>query len=93
MECPKCHEKLEAVACVPETQKFSMELQFEGDCLSARTLGGTITNTDKLLVAIAKEAGAKVATMIDSIEFKPHCARINFVIVAVSYAETVSEKP
>lgn len=93
MECPKCHEKLEAVACVPGDQRFTMELEFEGEHLAAATLGGVIRNTDKLLVSIAKNVGAKVTTMIESIEFKPHRARITFVIVAIGSGPTVTGEP
>lgn len=88
MECPTCHEKLEPVACVPDEQQFTMEVQYEGEFLAASTLGGMITHTEQLLVTVAKDAGANVSVFIKGIEYGDHKARVDFLIVAVNQSVT-----
>lgn len=81
MECPKCHEKLEPLSFIPTEQQFVVELKYEGDYLCAATLGGTITNMERLLVAVAKDAGGNVSVYIKDISYGDHTARIAFMII------------
>ena len=71
---------------MPERQTVSFKISFEGERLSAKTLGGTITEFEKLLVAVAKDVGVKVHVFIESLEYKAHEATVGFLITTVRNA-------
>lgn len=82
MECPHCHQQLSAVACVPDEQRLTLSIEFEGPHLAAKTLGGMLTDTAELLRLIAKDAGANVQVLIEAMSFGEGKATTTFVIVA-----------
>jgi len=81
MECPKCHAKLVATACVPDESRMTVELQFDSPYLEAATLGGVITNITDLLVAIAKDMGSKVGVFVSGISYGDQQCRVEFVVL------------
>lgn len=86
IECPNCHEAITCayVARVPEKQHVSFVIQHsETGALSAKTLGGVIVETEKLLRAVAKDVGIRVHVFIDSLEHNEKETKIGLLITAV----------
>ncbi len=83
--CPHCQKpiSLAHVAIVPVKQILTMKLTSERGQFSAATIGGVILEFDKLLKAVAKDAGGKVHTFIDSIERTEKDLSIGFLITSV----------
>lgn len=92
MECPKCHEKLVATACVPDESRITVELQFDSPYLAAATLGGVITNTTDLLVAIAKDMGSKIGVFVTGISYGDQKCRVEFVVLPWEPAALEAER-
>lgn len=92
IDCPHCREKIfvHHVASIPEKQIFTMTLESESGSFTARTVGETIANLDKLMKAVAKDIGGKVEMFIDSMEKKDKSLRVSFLVTAV--AQSLSGK-
>lgn len=86
MECPHCHETIyvHQVASLPNKQIFTVTLESETGSFSARTVGETIANLDKLMKAVAKDIGGKVEMFVDSMEKKDKSLRVSFLVTAVA---------
>ena len=85
IECPLCHGTFYGsyVATVPEKQRVSFVIQHDSGALSAKTLGGVIVESEKLLRMVAKDVGAKVHVFVDSLEHSDQKTSIGFFITAV----------
>lgn len=83
MECPKCHEKIAFAAVIAEEQRLVVALEFDGPCLAAQTLGGLLTNTSELLIEIAKNAGAPMTVMVESITYGEGQLKIGLLLLAL----------
>jgi hypothetical protein len=86
ISCPHCQGKFHvaAAATIPDEQKLVMTIEHSaGPYIAATTLGDTITNTGKLLMAVAKEIGGKTAVMVEKVELEHGKAAIHFVILGV----------
>ena len=86
VECPHCHEAihLNVAAEVPPSQKLVFRIDRAGDTLmSATTVAGFVSGTDKLLKAVAKDIGAKVHVFIERVEWSADAIAFHFVIVNV----------
>lgn len=85
VQCPKCEERfgVSAVASIPDEQTFSMVLEHSSPFIAATTLGESITNMSKLLVAVAEDIGGKVAVMVSGCELSQGKTKIDFVITSI----------
>lgn len=84
--CPHCKGEFHvaAEATIPDEQKLVMTIEHSaGPYIAATTLGDTITNTGKLLVAVAKEIGGKTAVMVEKCQLTHGKAEIHYVILGV----------
>lgn len=84
--CPHCKGEFHvaAMATIPDEQKLIMTIEHSaGPYIAATTLGDTITNTGKLLMAVAEEIGGKTAVMVEKCELVHGKASIHFVILGV----------
>jgi len=86
VKCPVCDTNIEPSYLIPDEQKFVMKIAHEapGQPWLAATVGGIMTNTAKLLKAIAKREGAVVEVFIPKVECDDPEMRIHFVIVRKS---------
>lgn len=86
MDCPHCHAKIfvHHVASIPNKQIFTMTLESETGSFTARTVGETIANLDKLMKAVAKDVGGKVEMFVESMEKKDKTLRVSFLVTAVA---------
>ena len=84
--CPMCDHELEGriAVFVPKEQIITMKLKTENEMVSAKTIGGVITNTEQLLVSIAKDIGGMVSVFVKSIKTKPGEIAIEFCVLDVS---------
>lgn len=94
MECPHCHEKIfvQNVASIPNRQIFTMTLESQTGSFTARTVGETIANLDKLMKAIAKDIGGKVELFVDSLEKTDKMLRVGFLVTAVAQSMNSKKK-
>lgn len=84
--CPHCKGEFHvaATAAIPDEQKLIMTIEHSaGPYIAATTLGDTITNTGKLLMAVAEEIGGKTAVMVEKCELVHGKVSIHFVILGV----------
>jgi hypothetical protein len=86
MKCPNCNTEIQIIGKDLEKERFSMGIKYEGQFLRAETVGGTITNTQKLLQEVAKSTGCKVLVAFEGVEQKDHELVINFLILPKSEA-------
>lgn len=84
-KCPHCGETfvVSRVAGLPERQVLHMRLESESGSFSAKTIGGVITEFDKLLKAVARDVGGKVHVFIDSVERTEKTIDFGFLITTV----------
>lgn len=82
LTCPNCQHKLDIVAAieVPASQRMTFTIEHESRGLSLKTLHGVLSNLDKLLVAVAKQSGANVAVMVDSIKHGDNKMTVDMII-------------
>jgi hypothetical protein len=85
-KCPHCGADfyLRQVAAIPAKQIFTMTLESESGSFSARTVGETIANIDRLMKAVAKDIGGKVEMFIDSMEKVDNKLRVSFLVVSAA---------
>lgn len=86
LTCPHCSKEIHYVtaAHVPEKQVMSMRLESATGHFSAKTLGATIVEFDKLLKAVARDVGGKVEVFIDSLEKDDKSLTVGFMIATVT---------
>lgn len=84
--CPHCSKEIHCVTAVhiPEKQVMSMRLESATGHFSAKTLGATIVEFDKLLKAVARDVGGKVEVFIDSLEKDDESLTVGFMIATVT---------
>jgi len=82
--CPKCKNELVLTAEAIENEMLVFAIKYEGEFLQAKTVGGLITNTDKLLKAIARESGNKVMVAFGGFESKEKELDIKFLVTNLS---------
>ncbi len=68
---------------MPEEQRMVLNLTNADGFISARTLGGCITNMEKLLQATAKQIGDRVHVSVSGMSIQPNGASVEFLIVAL----------
>ncbi|KAF1711101.1 hypothetical protein CSC70_04015 [Pseudoxanthomonas kalamensis DSM 18571] len=62
---------------------MTFRMTWEGDAIEAKTVGGVIENTRKLLVSAAKDSGCgNYAVMMDGIDWGDKEASFHFLLIA-----------
>ncbi|WP_130229318.1 hypothetical protein [Bradyrhizobium sp. Leo121] len=51
-----------------------------GELLSARTVGDSITNMEKLLAAVGKEMGVKTNVLVGGLEWNEGCVKVDMIV-------------
>lgn len=94
MKCPHCNEPLEITVKELEEYKMSLAIQYDGDYLQAKTIGGAITNMVKIIEEVdkAKYGKNKVYIAFGGIEQKDHEYRIHFLIMPKSKNTETAKK-
>lgn len=83
MKCPNCNTELSPVVTVPDQQKCTFRIEHKGHTISSKTVSEFIKRCDAVLVSVAKDLNANVATMISGIEFSEGNISITFDIVRI----------
>ena len=85
--CPECNHEydMEYVATVPKEQRMILSIETENEMFAAGTVGGTISDVDKLMSCVAKDVGYKVVTFISNIVFDRRKISIEFLILRVPH--------
>lgn len=79
--CPKCQTPIVMKAMVPDNQRLVFHMTFEGEMVSAATIGGSIMNMRKLLQVTAKDCGEKVEVFVTNLKMVDHEVSVEFAIV------------
>ena len=93
MECPHCKESLGLTKQVMKQELVGLKLTWEGSLVEAKTIGGMIENTRKLLAAAAKEVGIPSDIFMHSIEWQEQGATFNFLVVPRPTPEAKERTP
>ena len=67
MKCPSCGAGLAAKVAIPDEQRLVLSIKFTGDVLAARTVWGTLKDTETLLKACAKAEGVNMNVHVQRI--------------------------
>lgn len=81
--CPHCGEKLsvEVASKMMDSSRVRFVLHPNKDeLLSARTVGGSIEQMEKLLVACGKEAGVRTAVLVEGISFDDGSVTVSLLV-------------
>lgn len=89
--CTNCKHtfNVEPLITVPDEQRMSIEITAEGEYFSAKSFGGIVVETAKLMSAVAKEVGCKVETMIESITKEGNKLQVGFVIIRTASGKEI----
>lgn len=83
LKCPHCQKEIgiELTTRLMSNSRMSFTIHpHEGELLSARTVGDSISNMEKLLNAVGKELGAKTAVMIEGLQWTNGSVKIDFLL-------------
>lgn len=97
MKCPHCKEFVQLTAIEDDDAGLTMEITpNEGQLLDARTVGGFITDTAKLMAATCKDAMIRTKTFVQSMETDADGKlRVRFLVTKASYkkdSETTGDR-
>lgn len=81
MKCPCCETPLSLNTVAMDKELVSLHLEWEGAMVEARTIGGVVENTRKLLAASAKEVGIPSDIFMRSIEWGDKQATFHFLVI------------
>lgn len=82
-KCPKCGEPLSFQMTTKLMSDSRMSFVIhpnKGELLSARTVGDSITNMEKILVAVGKELGVKTNVMVEGLEWTDGSVKIDMIV-------------
>lgn len=82
-KCPKCGEPLsfQMTTKLMSDSRVTFQIQpHKGELLSARTVGDTITNMEKLLVSIGKDMGVKTNVMVEGLQWNDGSVKVDLII-------------
>ena len=83
MKCPKCDTSLTVTHQALAAENLTFTLAFEGDMMMARTLGGCLTDIDKLLTAEARHLGIdRPGVFLTSLVLEPHKAEVGLLVAS-----------
>lgn len=83
MKCPRCSCDITIEAMKPGKQSIGFTINYEGDFMPAKTIGGLLTQLDTLLIEIAREPAQ---VLLQSVETQPRLIKI-WLLVASEKAE------
>ena len=83
VKCPKCGEPLsyQMAAQLMSDSRMSFVIHpHKGELLSARTVGDSISNMEKLLVAVGKELGVKTNVMVEGLTWADGSVTVDIIV-------------
>lgn len=84
--CPHCTKEFSLSPTILDKETFTMRITWEGEMIEAKTVGGLIENTRKLLLSVAKDAGMKKPWIgLAGIDFGCKEATFHFTILDGSH--------
>lgn len=81
MKCPGCDLPLSLSRVVMDQELVTFSMEWEGAMVEAKTIGGVIAQTGKLLAAAAKETGIPSDVYMHSIEWAEKSAKFHFLVI------------
>lgn len=81
--CPKCGEPLSfqmTTELMSDSRMSFVIHPHKGELLSARTVGDSISNTEKLLVAVGKELGVKTNVMVEGLTWTDGSVKVDLIV-------------
>ena len=96
IKCPHCGELLglQLTTRLMSESRVSFVIEpHKGELLSARTVGDTITNMEKLLVSIGKDMGAKTAVLVEGLHWAEGTVKVDLLLTRHAPGVTKREKP
>jgi hypothetical protein len=83
LEFPHCHSgfSVNLSSVIPSEQVIYLSMECESSYFGAKLIGDQITNMERMLRSMAKEAGAKVFVFLKSIELVEQKINIGFLVV------------
>lgn len=86
--CPHCTKEFSLSPKILDKETLTMRITWEGEMIEAKTVGGVIENTRKLLLSVAKEAGMKKPYVgMSGIDFGVKEAAFHFAIFDAGRAQ------
>lgn len=83
VKCPSCGEpigfKLTTKLMSDSRMSFVIHPN-KGELLSARTVGDSISNMEKLLIAVGKDLGVKTQVLIEGLEWTDGSVKIDMIV-------------
>lgn len=81
MNCPECGKEVRLMAEELKTERISMTIKYEGDLLEAKTVGGIITNVDKLLKEVSKSHNRRIYVGFGGFEQKEKELTVHLLVM------------
>lgn len=94
-KCPKCGEPLSFQMTTKLMSDSRMSFVIhpnKGELLSARTVGDSISNMEKILVSVGKELGVKTNVMVEGLEWTDGSVKIDMIVARHMPGITKREK-
>lgn len=82
MKCPHCEGAISVGASMPDDQRLTIGIDYEGDILAADAIWQTIKSMEKCLVETGRSLGSKTKVFIRTISQVPGKVSIEFFIVS-----------
>ena len=82
--CPACGVTLAAKAVIPDEQRLELSIKFTGDVLAARTVWGTLKDTETLLKACAKAEGVAMNVYVVAMAQAAHELTISLLLTTAA---------
>lgn len=82
-KCPHCGEPLsfQVTTQLMSDSRMSFVLHpNKGELLSARTVGDSITNMEKLLVAVGKDLGVKTTVLVEGLQWTDGSVKVDMIV-------------
>lgn len=83
IKCPHCGEPIgfQMTTKLMSDSRMSFVIHpNKGELLSARTVGDSISNMEKLLAAVGKELGVKTNVLVEGLEWTDGSVKIDFIV-------------
>jgi len=91
-KCPHCDKGFTLSPHVLDKETLSLHMTWEGEMIEARTIGGMIENTRKLLAEVAKQSGMKKPYIaMAGIDFGEREATFHFTLLEEREARKARE--
>lgn len=91
--CPSCKSEFEITKKNLDSELLTMHITWGGDLVEAKTIGGLIENTRKLLAAAAREAGNPCDVFMQGIDWGDREAKFHFLLIAKQSQRSLLKEP